>query len=217
MTSGERAATLAIDALAGLRLFVPGATMGIRMESWPRRHRIMVHDYHRMAEVGVLAPDARVELIEGEIIDMAPIGKDHQSIVDQLTRTSVRAVGDSAIVRVHGSIRLGQWSEPEPGVVLLAPRAAFYRSEFALGTDTLLVIEVSDTTLRYDRDTKVPLYARHGVPEVWIVDVNNDALLVYGDLRDGKYERQVTLDRPTSMAVARLPGVVLDLAALFTP
>jgi Uma2 family endonuclease len=167
-----------------------------------------------MAEVGVLAPDARVELIEGEIIDMAPIGKDHQSIVDQLTRTSVRAVGDSAIVRVHGSIRLGQWSEPEPDVVLLAPRADFYRSEFALGTDTLLVIEVSDTTLRYDRDTKVPLYARHGVPEVWIVDVNNDALLVYGDLRDGKYERQVTLDRPASMAVA---GVVLDLAAPFTP
>jgi Uma2 family endonuclease len=217
MTSGERAATLAIDAFAGLTLFVPGVTMGVRMESWPRRHRITVHDYHRMAEVGVLAPDARVELIEGEIIDMAPIGKDHQSIVDQLTRTSVRAVGDSAIVRVHGSIRLGQWSEPEPDVVLLAPRADFYRSEFALGTDTLLVIEVSDTTLRYDRDTKVPLYARHGVPEVWIVDVNNDALLVYGDLRDGKYERQVTLDRPASMAVARLPGVVLDLAAPFTP
>jgi hypothetical protein len=152
--------------------------MGMQMESWPRRHRITVHEYHRMAEVGLLAPDARVELIEGEIIDMAPIGKDHQSIVDQLTRTSVRAVGDSAIVRVHGSIRLGQWSEPEPDVVLLAPRADFYRSEFALGTDTLLV---------------------------------------YGDLRDGKYERQVTLDRPASMAVARLPGVVLDLAAPFTP
>ena len=74
------------------------------MESRPRRHRISVHDYHRMAEVGVLAPDARVELIEGEIIDMAPIGKDHQSIVDQLNRMLVRAVGDRVIVRVPGSI-----------------------------------------------------------------------------------------------------------------
>ncbi len=190
--------------------------MGMQMESGPQRHRITVHDYHRMAEIGVLAPDARVELIEGEIIDMAPIGKDHQSIVDQLTRLLVLAVGHDAIVRVQGSIRLSQWSEPEPDVVLLAPRADFYRGEFALGTDTLLVIEVSDTTLRYDRDIKVPLYARHGVPEVWIVDVQNDALLVYGDLRDGKYERHVALERPASAAVTRRSGVTLDLAPLFT-
>jgi len=189
--------------------------MGMHMESRPQRHRITVHDYHRMAEVGVLAPDARVELIEGEIIDMAPIGKDHQSIVDQLTRTLVRAVGDHAIVRVHGSIRLSQWSEPEPDLVLLAPRADFYRAEFASGVDTLLVIEVSDSTLRYDRDDKVPLYARHGVREVWIVDVQGDTLLVYGDLRDGKYERHAALERPAKVPVTQLPGVTLDLAALF--
>jgi Uma2 family endonuclease len=191
--------------------------MGMHMESWPQRHRITVHDYHRMAEVGLLAPDARVELIEGEIIDMAPIGKDHQSIVDQLNRMFVRAVGDNAIVRVQGSIRLSQWSEPEPDLVLLNPRPDFYRGEFAAGTDTLLVIEVSDTTLRYDRDVKVPLYARHGVPEVWIVDVQNDTLLVYGDLHDGKYEQQVALERPATALVTRLPGIALDLAALFAP
>jgi Uma2 family endonuclease len=189
--------------------------MGMHMESWPQRHRISVHDYHRMGEIGVFAPDARVELIEGEIIDMAPIGRDHQSIVDQLNRALVRAVGDDAIVRVQGSVRLSEWSEPQPDVVLLAPRADFYRSEFALGTDTLLVIEVSDTTLRYDRDRKVPLYARHGVPEVWIVDVNGDALLVYGELRDGKYERHVVLERPSSVPIARLAGITLDVAAVF--
>ena len=188
----------------------------MHMESWLPRHRITVHDYHRMAEVGLLAPDARVELIEGEIIDMAPIGNDHQSVVDRLTRTLVRAVGDSAIVRVQGSIRLSQWSEPEPDLVLLAPRPDFYRGEFASGADTLLVIEVSDTTLRYDRDVKVPLYARHGVPEVWLVDVNCGALLVYGALQDGKYERQVVLERPVSVTVTGLAGVTLDVAALFT-
>ncbi len=189
--------------------------MGRQMESGPQRHRITVHDYHRMAEIGVLAPDARVELIEGEIIDMAPIGKDHQSIIDQLNRTFVRAVGDSAIVRVQGSVRLSQWSEPQPDLVLLAPCPDFYRSEFALGADTLLVIEVSDTTLRYDRGVKVPLYARHGVPEVWIVDVQNDALLVYGDLRDATYERHAALERPASAPVSQLPGVTIELAALF--
>jgi len=110
---------------------------------------------------------------------------------------------------------LDQWSEPQPDVGLLAPRADFYRSEFALGTDALLVIEVSDTTLRYDRDRKVPLYARHGVREVWIVDVNGDALLVYGELRDGKYDRHVSLDRPTGVPITRLPGVTLDIAPLF--
>jgi Uma2 family endonuclease len=138
-------------------------------------------------------------------------------IVDQLNRQLVRAVGDHAIVRVQGSIRLSRWSEPGPDLVLLAPHPDFYRGEFALGTDTLLVIEVSDSTLRYDRDVKVPLYARHGVPEVWIVDMNGDALLVYGGLCDGKYERHVALERPTSVPIARLPGVALDLAALFAP
>ena len=208
---------LAIDADAALTLFVPGVTMGLHMESWPQRHRITVHDYHRMGEIGVFAPDARVELIEGEIIDMAPIGNDHQSIVDQLARVLFRTVGDRAIVRVQGSIRLSQWSEPGPDLVLLEPRQDFYRGEFALGTDTLLVVEVSDSTLRYDRDRKVPLYARHGVPEAWVVDVNANALLVYGALRDGKYERHVVLERPASVPIARLPGVTLDLAALFAP
>ena len=217
MNCVECAATLAIVADAALTLFVPGVTLGMHMESWPQRHRITVHDYHRLAEIGVLAPDARVELIEGEIIDMAPIGSDHQSIVDQLNRALVLVVGDRAIVRVQGSIRLSQWSEPEPDVVLLNPRSDFYRGEFALGTDSLLVIEVSDTTLKYDRDIKVPLYARHGVPEVWVVDVNANALLVYGDLRDGQYERHVVLERPATVPLTHLPGVTLDVGALFAP
>lgn len=189
--------------------------MGIPMESWPRRHRITVDDYHRMAEVGLLAPDARVELIEGEIIDMAPIGMDHNSVVDQLNRLLVRAVGDDAIVRVQGSVRLSRISEPQPDVVLLKPRADFYRNEFALGTDTLLVIEVSDTTLRYDRDVKVSLFARSGVPEVWIFDLQNDSLLVYGSPSDGVYARSDSLVRPQSMPVPSLRGVVADLSTVF--
>ena len=191
--------------------------MGRLMESWPRRHRITVHEYHRMAEVGLLAPDARVELIEGEIIDMAPIGKAHSSVVDQLTRLFVRAVGDDAIVRVQGSVRLSQLSEPEPDLVLLKPRPDFYRNEFASTADTLLVIEVSDSTLRYDRDVKVPFYARHGVPEVWIVDLQDNALLVYGSPGDGAYSRQTSMVQPKTVPVTALPGVAVDLSAVFAP
>jgi Uma2 family endonuclease len=189
--------------------------MGMSMESWPRRHRITVDEYHRMAEVGLLAPDARVELIEGEIIDMAPIGIDHNSVVDQLNRLLTRAVGDDAIVRVQGSVRLSRISEPQPDVVLLKPRADFYRNEFAMGSDTLLVIEVSDSTLRYDRDVKAPLFARSGVPGVWIFDLQSDLLLVYGSPSDGVYTRRDSLARPQTMPVPSLHGAIIDLSTVF--
>jgi Uma2 family endonuclease len=189
--------------------------MGMLMESWPRRHRITVHEYHRMAEVGVLAPDARVELIEGEILDMAPTGKEHTSVVDRLTRLLVRAVGDDAIVRIQGSVRLSEMSEPEPDVVLLKPQPDFYRSRFASSADMLLVIEVSASTLRYDRDVKVPLYARHGVPEAWIVDLENGRLLVYGSPAEGAYTRHDSIEAPEVIPVTTLPGVAVDLSAVF--
>lgn len=188
--------------------------MDTTMESWPRRHRITVDEYHRMAEVGLLAPDARVELIEGEIIDMAPIGREHTSVVDQLNRLFVRAVGDDAIVRVQGSVRLSSWSEPEPDLVLLRPRADFYRSRFATGADMLFVIEVSDSTLRYDREIKMPLYARHGVPEAWIVDVGSGELLVYDGPVAGEYARRNVVTEPGRMPVAALPGLTVDLSGV---
>jgi Uma2 family endonuclease len=191
--------------------------MGTLMESWPQRHRITADEYHLMAEVGLLAPDARVELIEGEIIDMAPIGKDHMSVVDQLTRLFIRAVGDDAIVRVQGSVRLSRLSEPEPDLVLLKPRPDFYRSEFALAADTLLVIEVSDSSLRYDRDFKVPFYARHRVPEVWIVDIPNNRLLVYASPGGGAYAQATSVAQPGILPVAALPHVTVDLSSVFAP
>jgi Uma2 family endonuclease len=191
--------------------------MGTPMESWPRRHRITADEYHRMAEVGLLAPDARVELIEGEIIDMAPIGTAHTSVVDQLNRLFIRAFGDDAIVRVQGSVRLSEMSEPEPDLVLLKPRPDFYRHDFATGADMLLVIEVSDSTLRFDRDVKTPFYARHDVPEAWIVDLPNDQLLVFDSLENGVYAEQRSVARPGTMRVMGLPGVAVDLSSIFAP
>ena len=188
--------------------------MGIPMEDLPRRHRITVHDYHRMAEIGVLAPDARVELIEGEIIDMPPIGLEHLSVCDQLNRLLVRAVGDGGIVRVQGSVRLSDITEPEPDLAVLAPRQDFYRHEFASGRDVLLLVEVSQSTLRYDVDVKVPLYARHGVAEVWIVDLVNRCILTFSDPADGQYRARATIESLGVLHPVALPDVSLDLSRL---
>jgi Uma2 family endonuclease len=205
--------------------------MGTLMEGWLPRHRVTVHEYHRMAEAGVLAADARVELIEGEIIDMAPIGMSHNSAVDQLAHLLIRALGDLVITRIQGSIRLSQTSEPEPDVAVLKPRTDFYRHELATGADALLIIEVSDSTLRYDRDVKVPLYARHNVPEVWIVDLQRcpvahvqltDRRQIHARSRDRSArhdaadldsqhrDRPIEAPRPVNQA-RRLPPVRRDL------
>lgn len=188
--------------------------MGMPMESWPRRHRITVDEYYRMAEVGLLAPDARVELIEGEIIDMPPIAPDHGSVVDRLAHLLVPAVGERAIVRVQGAVRLSRMSEPQPDVALLVPRADYYRVGHPSGDNTFLVIEVSDSTLRYDRDVKVPLYARHGVPEVWIVDLQNSRLLIRRSPVDGQYAEASELAEPGELPIAALAGVTIDLSRL---
>ena len=178
------------------------------------RHRITVDEYHRMAEVGLLAPDARVELIEGEIIDMAPIGISHNCAVSKLNRLLVMAAGDRAIVLSQGSFRLSNITEPQPDFILLKPREDFYASKFAGGEDTLLVVEVSDTTLRYDRNVKVPLYARHGIPEVWIVDLQNGRLHFFRELVNEAYTDVTATDNPGITALPGVGGVtVLDRAA----
>ncbi len=145
----------------------------------PARHRFTIDDLERMVRAGILREDARVELIEGELYDMNPIGWAHQACVDWLTASFVRQLGDRAIVRAQGPIRLGDRSLPQPDLTLLRPRADYYRHEGPAASDVLLLVEVSDTTLAYDRDVKVPLYARAGIPEVWLVDLAGEQLLVF--------------------------------------
>jgi Uma2 family endonuclease len=133
------------------------------------RRRFTVHDYHRMGEAGILHEDDRVELIEGEIVEMAAIGTRHFSCVNGLTRLLVRGVGDEAIVSVQNPVRLDEHNEPQPDLTVL--RVRDYRESLPVPEDVLLLIEVSDTTLRYDRGVKLPLYARAGIREVCILDL----------------------------------------------
>jgi Uma2 family endonuclease len=140
-----------------------------------------------MAEVGILRDDDPVELIEGEIVEMAAMGNRHFLAVTRLNHLFVRAVGERALVSVQMSLRLSRDSVPEPDLVLLRPRPD-YRERGPHAEDALLLVEVSDTTLAYDRGTKVPLYAHAGIPEVWIVDVEGEAVEVYRRPGAGRYQ-----------------------------
>ena len=135
------------------------------------RHRLNVEQYHRMSEAGVFEPDARVELIEGEIIDMAPIGSRHFSAVSRLNRMLVEATGSRAVVSIQQSLRLDRFTEPEPDIAVLKPRDDFYAEALPTGADALLVIEVADSTIAFDLRTKARLYATHGVLTYWVVDL----------------------------------------------
>jgi Uma2 family endonuclease len=142
--------------------------VGIKAQEVVRR-RFTVHEYHRMGEAGILHEDDRVELIEGEIVEMAAIATRHFTCVNQLNRLLVRGVGDAAIVSVQNPVRLDEHTEPQPDLTVL--RVRDYRESLPMPEDVLLLIDFSDTTLAYDRGVKLPLYARAGIQEVWIVDL----------------------------------------------
>lgn len=135
------------------------------------RHRFDVEDFHRMAEAGVFGEDDRVELLEGEIVEMSPIGSRHAACVKRLNAAFAGALAGRAVVSVQDPIRLGPWSEPQPDVALLRPRADYYAGEHPGPADVLLVVEVAESSVDTDRRYKVPLYAAAGIPEVWLVDL----------------------------------------------
>jgi Uma2 family endonuclease len=188
--------------------------MNTAADQWPKRHLITVDEYYRMAEVGLLAPDARVELIQGEVIDMAPIGSRHAAIVSSLSALLIRSVGERAVVWIQSPVRLDTRSEPQPDVALLKPRSDGYRDAYPTPQDVLLLIEVSDT-LRFDRGPKLALYAVHEIPEVWIVDVEGRQLHCLREPSAGDYGTSLILQPSEAVNAAALPDVKLELAALF--
>lgn len=178
-----------------------------------RRHRVSVAEYYRMAEVGLLPPEARVELIEGEVVDMVPIGNEHAITVTNLTMALVRAVGERARVSVQNPLRLSERSEPQPDLVVLRNRDD-YLGNPPMAADALLVVEVSDSSAAYDLQVKLPLYAQHGVPEVWIIDLDADTVRRFRQPRGDAYLESASSPRPGTVVLAELPDVHIDLDAV---
>jgi Uma2 family endonuclease len=186
--------------------------MSAQTETWPRPHRITVHDYYRMAEVGLLHPDDRTELIEGEIIDMPPIGDRHASVVRLLTKRLVRAVGDAAEVSSQLPVRLSLRTEPQPDFAIVKAKRGGYRKH-PVASDVLLLIEISDSTLRYDLGKRATLYAAHGVPEYWVFDLQRDRVWRHRTPSELGYAQVDEIEAGT-LTVPTL-GAGLSLAELF--
>jgi Uma2 family endonuclease len=183
----------------------------------PTRHPLSVDDLLRMVEAGIIHDDARIELIEGELIegdliDRAPMGHTHAGIVNRLNRNLVRLLGDHAVVSVQNGLELGPLSLPQPDFTVLRPDPQDYMRRLPGVEDVLLVIELSDSTLHYDLRRKLPLYARHGIPEFWVVDVLHEKILRH---RRPSGEGYLEADEVTVAAPSLLPQCPLDLLKLF--
>ncbi len=184
----------------------------VRGEQPPHRHRITVEDYHRMAELGLLAPHARMELIEGEIVDLAPRADAHRSVVMHLEALFRHAVGAQATVLCQTPLRLGADSEPEPDLAVARVRPDAHHNSRPTGADALVLIEVSDTTWHYHHDIKVPFYARHGIPEVWLFDLPRATAHFFRGLAEGHYTDETATDRPGLIFLPGLTDVAVDLS-----
>ena len=154
-----------------------------------RRHRLSVADFHQLAEAGAFGSEERVELIGGELFDMTPIGSRHAAAVDRLVEKLVIALQGGYQVHIQNPIRLGEDSEPQPDVALLRRREDGYAHQLPAAEDVRVVVEVADTSLTFDRDVKLPLYARHAIPEAWLVDLEADRVEVHSAPFEGEYGR----------------------------
>ncbi len=180
------------------------------------RHKLDVDDYYRMADAGIIGEDDRVELIDGELIDMAPIGQGHAATVGCLNRALVLAFTDRAIVWPQNPIRIDRLNEPQPDFALLRPRADFYRTGVPPGpADVVLLIEVADSSLRYDRGVKLPIYARAGIAEVWLIDLKRRVLDAYRRPGTDGYGEMSTHSPGDTITPGLAPDVQIVLEQVF--
>jgi len=181
----------------------------------PTRFKWTVEDYHKLGDAGILDEDSRVELIEGELIEMAPIHSTHMGTVNRLNKMLVLAVGDHGVVSVQNPVTMPPYSEPQPDLTILRPGAGMPASGVPRSEDVLLLIEVADTTVRYDRSTKRRLYAKEGIAEYWIVNVPKKCIEVYRDRTADGYSASAEAAPGEFVTPRALPMVRLDVAAIF--
>jgi len=178
------------------------------------KYSFTAEEFERMGEAGILRQDARLELIEGEIIEMSPIGSPHAACVNFLNRVLNRLCGDDHIVATQNPIRLNDFSESQPDVTLLRWRDDYYRERHPTPADVLLVIEVADATVVKDRTVKIPLYARAGIAEAWLVNIPEEWLEIYSDPAGGTYQRAKVYGRGEEAQSHTAEGLIVNVGEL---
>ena len=181
------------------------------------RRRFSVKDYYLMADWGILRPDDRVELIDGEILHMAAISSYHAGCADYLTMFFAHTLGFSVGIRARNPLRLDEYNEPRPDLALVKPRDDFYVHAHPGPGDALLAVEVSHTTVEFDRDVKAPLYARAGIPELWLFNLEDGYLDALSHPEGGEYRVARRLAHGDTIAPALLPDARLDVGMTLGP
>ncbi len=184
----------------------PSAGVGLRL--------FTTAEYHAMAEAGIFAEDERIELIGGEIVRMTPIGSQHAGCVKSLNRLLIRGLGDRALVGVQDPIFLDDVSEPQPDVAVLRSRDDSYRSAHPRPADVLLVVEVADSSLQYDRTVKLPHYAKAGIPEAWLVRLGDSSIEVHSNPAATGYQEMRTLHAGDNLSPQAFPDLVLPVGEI---
>jgi Uma2 family endonuclease len=167
-----------------------------------------------MGETGILGNNDRTELIEGEIIEMSPIGSPHMNAVNRANMIFARGIGDKVVVSIQNPAFMDRFNLPQPDVVLIRPREGFYGDGKPHPEDVVLLIEISDSSLRFDRKVKVPIYARSGIREVWVVDLQNAAIHIYRNPKDNIYSSTETKQRDETVSPEACPDFVVKVSDL---
>jgi Uma2 family endonuclease len=181
------------------------------------RHAFTVHEWHRMGDAGLFGEDARLELLDGEVIEMAPIGSPHGGCVNRLTRLLVTLLGEGAVVAPQNPVVLNEISEPHPDIAVLAPRDDMYSRSHATPGEILLLIEVAGTSLTFDRGAKASYYAASGVAETWVVDLEGEQIFVMRSPGSDGYDEVRSRRRGDRVEIEALPGVAFDVEDVLGP
>ncbi|WP_427162829.1 Uma2 family endonuclease [Aliinostoc sp. HNIBRCY26] len=179
------------------------------------RRKFTVDQYHKMIESGILTADDRVQLIRGEIIEMSPIGTKHASCVKRLNKIFANKLGDRVLIAIQDPVELDDSSEPQPDVALIKPRDDFYENAHPQPQDIFLLVEVADSTIQFDREVKIPLYAIANISVVWLIDINEQTIEVYQQPTVTGYQQIQKFTRGETLVIPGFPDVKITVDEIF--
>ena len=183
----------------------------IEKVSPPVPKRFRAADFRKMTEVGILPEESGWEVIDGYLIDKMSIGSKHAGTVNELTQSLIILLGRGTIVAVQNPIHIDDYNEPEPDIALLKPREDFYKKSHATSEDVLLLIEISDSTIEYDREIKKTLYAEAGIVEYWLVNLQNNTIEVYSQPKNGNYRLARILESGETVEASAIENLTLKV------
>ncbi|MBM4207963.1 MAG: Uma2 family endonuclease [Gammaproteobacteria bacterium] len=177
-----------------------------------RKHLTDIHEWHKMGEAKIYPPDSHLELIEGEIIEMPPIGFKHAGYLNRLVKLLVKIVPDEIVTSARNPLQLGDLSEPQPDFMLLKPNSDSYSSRLPISEDVLLLIEIADSSLNFDQTQKLRLYALHNIPEYWLLNLNDNCLEVYRKPKGEVFAEKTTLYNGDNITLSQLQELTIKVS-----